>query len=126
MNTKIMVLIVSPPGDLQIGLQALLTVHLDADVLVVGEGNAALTVIERQCPAMVIIDEDLGEETAVSLLHHIKSNQPDIICITIANDEQGRQQFTNTHTDLVVIKGLSGAKLITEIKNLRFFGNSRG
>ena len=59
MNTKLVVLIVSPPGDLQIGLQALLTTHLDIDVLVVGEAASALKVIEKNNPAIVILDQDI-------------------------------------------------------------------
>ena len=118
MNAKLMVLIVSPPGDLQIGLQALLTVHLDADVLVVGAGGAALKVIERQYPAMVIVDQDLGGETAVTLLNNIKTSWPQIICIVLVNDDQHRQEFAAVGADLIVIKGLPGAQLVTEIKRV--------
>ena len=122
MNTKLLILIISPPGDLQIGLQALLTTHLDVDVLAVGEGSSAIKVIERHNPAMVILDNDLPKEAAVKIVQDIKSNWPEIICIVLVNDEQGRQSFLDMGTDLIAIKGLSGAKLIAEINRLLDLG----
>jgi DNA-binding response OmpR family regulator len=118
LNEKLVILIVSPPGDLQIGLQALLTVHLDVDVLVVGEGSSALKVIERQFPAVVILDHNLPGDVAPKIIHDIKTNWPEIICIVLVNDENGRQSFLDTGADLIAIKGLPGAKLVAEIKRL--------
>ncbi|MFC1996525.1 response regulator [Chloroflexota bacterium] len=116
MNTKLVVLIVSPPGDLQIGLQALLTVHLDFDVLVVGESSSALKVIERQYPALVILDQDIPGNTVAKLVQNIKTSWPEIICIVLVNDDQGRQKTIDAGADLIVVKGLPGSKLIGEIK----------
>jgi DNA-binding response OmpR family regulator len=106
LNNKLVVLIVSPPGDLQTGLQALLTTHLDVAVLAVGDGSSALKVIERHKPALVILD------------HHIKTSQPEIICIVLVNDDQARSKIIDAGSDLIVIKGLPGAKFIAEIKRL--------
>ncbi len=122
MNTKLGVLIASPPGDLQIGLQALLTVHLDVDVLVVCDGSSVLKVIEKQHPALVILDQDISGNTAVMLVHDIKTSWPEIICIVLVNDDRGRQKIVDIDTDLIVIKGLPGAKLVTEIKRLLDLG----
>ena len=84
---------VSPPGDLQIGLQALLKTHLDLDVLVVGEGSSALKVINHQNPAVVILDHNLPGNTGPKIIRDIKIDWPGIICIVLINDEQGRQSF---------------------------------
>jgi len=118
LNTKFAVLIVSPPGDLQIGLQALLTVHLDVDVLVVGKGSFALKVIEMYEPSLVILDQDIPGNTVAKLLHNIKSNWPEIICVVLANEEQGRQILIDVGADLIIIKGLPGLKFINEIKRV--------
>lgn len=118
MNTKLAVLIVSPPGDLQIGLQALLTTHLDVDVLVVGESSSALKVIERHKPTLVILDQDIPGKKAAKLVQDLKVNWPEIICAAMVNDEKGRQSFMGTGVDLIVIKGLPGAKLIDQVNNL--------
>ena len=118
MITKLVVLIVSPPGDLQIGLQALLTTHLDVDVLVVSQGSSALKVIERHNPGLVILDQDISGNAVALLARNIKINWPEIICIVLANDDQVRQKVIDAGTDLIVIKGLPGSKLIGEIKRL--------
>jgi DNA-binding NarL/FixJ family response regulator len=118
LNTKLMVLIVSPPGDLQIGLQALLTTHLDVDVLAVGDGSSALKVIERHNPAMVILDQDIRGSTVTTLIHHIKTIWPEIIRIVLVNDDQARPKIIDAGSDLIVIKGLPGAKLIEKIKTI--------
>ena len=118
MNTKLGVLIVCPPGDLQISLQALLTTHLDVDVLAVSEVSSALKVIKIQKPAVVILDHNLPGKTTPEIIQDIKTNWPEIICIVLVNDEQGRQLFLDTGADLIAIKGLPGAKLIDEIKRL--------
>ena len=118
MDTKLVVLIVSPPGNLQIGLQALLTTHLDVDVLVVGDGSSALKVIERNNPAMIILDQDIPGSTVTTLMHHIKTSWPEIRCLVLVKDDQSRQTLLDSGADLVVIKGLPGAKLVAEIKRL--------
>lgn len=118
MNTKLVILIVSPPGDLQIGLQALLTTHLDVDVLVVGEASSALKVINHQKTAVVILDQNLPGNIAPILVSDIKINWPEIVCAILINDENGRQLFLDSGADLIAIKGFPGAKLVAEIKRL--------
>jgi len=122
LNTKLLILIISPPGDLQIGLQALLTTHLDVDVLAVGEGSSAIKVIERYHPTVIILDNDLPKDAAVKIVQDIRSNWPEIICIVLVNDEQGRHSFLDMGADLIAIKGLPGAKLIAEINRLLDLG----
>ena len=118
LNTNIVVLIVSPPGDLQIGLQALLTTHLDVDVLVVSKAASALKIIERNNPAMIILDQDIPEGRVTTLIHKIKNSWSEIRCIVLVNDDQARQKIIDAGADLIVIKGLPGAKFIAEIKRL--------
>jgi len=118
LNTRLGVLIVSPPGDLQIGLQALLTTHLDVDVLVVSEAPSALKVIKRHKPALVILDQDIFRSKVIEFIDSIKINWPDIQCVVLANDEQIRLEMITSGADLIIIKGFPGSKLIAEIKRL--------
>ncbi len=118
LGTKPVVLIVAPPGDLQVGLQALLAIRLEVDVLVTGEGSSALQVIERHSPALVILDHDLPRNTAPTIIQRIKSSWPDVRCIVLVNDDEGRQKVLGTGADLIVIKGLPGVKLVAEIERL--------
>lgn len=113
-----MILIVAPPGDLQIGLQALLTAHLEVDVLVTSERSSALKVIETQNPDMVILDHNLPSNTTLMIINQIQSSWPDIRCIVLVNDEEGRQNIQGAGSDLIVIKGFPGANLVAEIEKL--------
>jgi DNA-binding response OmpR family regulator len=119
LNTNLVILVVSPPGDLQIGLQALLTTHLEGvDVLVVSERSSALKVIDVQKPALVILDQDIPGNITALLVQKIKTNWPGICCLVLVNDDQYRRMTIDAGADLTVIKGLPGAKLIAEIKRL--------
>jgi len=103
---------------LQIGLQALLTIRLDVDVLVTGEGASALKVIERHKPALVILDYDLTRNTASMIIQYIKSSWPDVRCIVLVNDDEGCQKVLDAGADYAVIKGVPGAKLVAIVENL--------
>lgn len=117
-NSKPLIFIVAPPGDLQIGLQALLTTRLDVDVLVTGEGSSALKVIERHNPAMIILDQDLQRNKVPVIVKRIKSSWPKIRCIVLVNDHEGRKKVLDSGADLILIKGLPGGKLVAEIERL--------
>jgi DNA-binding response OmpR family regulator len=114
-NSKPLILIVAPPGDLQISLQALLATRLEVDVLVTGEESSAMKVVERYSPTMVILDHDLPFNIAPTIMQRIKSSWPDICCIVLVNDDGGRQEVLESGVDRVLIKGLPGAKLVAEI-----------
>ena len=118
MTTKQMVLIVAPPGDLQIGLQALLTVLHDVEVLVAAEGSLALDVVERHAPWLVILDDDLPGDAVLLATNQIKVRWPEIRCLVLVNDEERRQRVQETKADLVLIKGSPPAKLIAAIQRL--------
>ena len=116
MNTRKEVLIVSPPGDLQIGLQALLITHLDVDVLVVGEAASGMMAIERHSPAVVVLDQNILGQMVPAFVQDVKACWPLIHCIVLANDDLGRQEMIAAGADQVVIKGVPGARLISDIK----------
>ena len=118
MNTKIIILIVSPPGDLQIGLQALLTTHMDADVLVTGKESSALQIIKRYKPVLVILDQDIQKENAPRIIQQIKMNWPEIRCIVLVNDDKGQDLFEDVGAETIITKGFPGSKLIDEIKKV--------
>ena len=117
MNTNRVILIVAPPSDLQIGLQALLTTHLDVDVLVTGAGSSALKVIKIHNPPIVILDDDLLKDTVSLIVQNVKSSYPSTFCIVMVNDEDESSKVADHGADLVLLKGFPAVKLIELIKN---------
>jgi DNA-binding response OmpR family regulator len=115
---KQMILIVAPPGDLQLGLQALLAVLRNVEVLVATEGPLALEVIEKHAPSLVILDDDLPGDGALLSANQIKASWPEIRCLVLVSDEERRQRVGETNADLVLIKGYPPAKLIAAIQGL--------
>jgi DNA-binding NarL/FixJ family response regulator len=118
MTTKQMILIVALPSDLQIGLQALLAVLNDVEVLVAAEGPLAQEVVEKHAPSLVILDGDLPGDSALLAANQIKARWPEVRCLVLVSDEQQRQRVGETSADLVLIKGYPPAKLITAIQGL--------
>lgn len=117
-HSKDRVLIINPPGTLQIGLQALLTSHLDFDVLVVSEVDSAINVIHSFNPALIILDQDISKKDLTSIIDRFKLTWPDIPCLLLVNDDQDRQYFAESDADLVLVKGIRGTSLIEKINVL--------
>ena len=118
MDHKKLILIINPPGDLQIGLQALLTSHLDVDVLAVSEVDSAINVIKRHVPALVILDQNISKMDLDSIIAEIKTRWAEIICLVLVNDDQSKDHFDQASADLVIVKGLLGSRLVEEIRLL--------
>ena len=112
------ILIINPPGELQISLQALLTSHLDLDVLAVSEIESALKVTESFRPTLIIIDQNISRKNPSAFLTRIKSNWPEIKYLLLVNDKQSQRELSASNANLVLVKGLRGATLIEEIKSL--------
>jgi two-component system response regulator VicR len=115
-NSKPQILILAPPGDLQISLQALLTTNMKVDVLVTSEGSSALNVIARNNPALIILDENLPFNNVPKLVRKIKTNWPKVGCLVLVNDSKEQQKIVDAGADQVVIKGVTGGKLVAKIK----------
>ena len=115
---KSTILIVSPPSDLQIGLQALLTTYLEADVYVTSEGSSALKAIARNFPDLVILDQDLPLSSGLEVTREIKNNWPDMRILVFVNNDEGKKFFSPSGVNHIIIKGLPGQELIHEIKTI--------
>ena len=117
-RNRMVILLVSPPGDLQISLQALVNAHLTTDLLVIGEADSVINIIVRHNPKLIIIDQEITRESVSDLVNEIKSKRPDILCIVLLNDDDDQQKIIDAGADLAVVKGLKGSKLIAMVKDL--------
>jgi DNA-binding NarL/FixJ family response regulator len=118
MATTKLVLVVAMPGIVQEGLQALLSIIPDVEVLVATDCASALETVERDIPSLVIVDEEGPEDSAPTVINRVKASWPDINCIALVGDEQQREQAQEAGDDLVLIKGFPAAKLIATIEEL--------
>jgi DNA-binding NarL/FixJ family response regulator len=118
MNHKKLILVVNPPGALQIGLQAILTSHLDVDVLAVSEIESAIKVIKRYKPTLVILDQNISKTELPAIVSQIKDKWPEILVLVLVNDDKSLKLFEQSDADLVLIKGMSGSKLVENITDL--------
>ena len=117
-NQKPIILIVSPPSDLQIGLQALLTTYLDVDVYVTSESSSALKALSRYLPDLVILDQDLPEISGNEIGREIKNYWPDMRMVVFVNNDEGKKIFSTLGVDQIITKGVPAQELIDEIKTL--------
>jgi len=117
-KTKPTILIISPPGDLQIGLQALLTTHLDLDVLVTCEGSSSSKALGIFLPDLVILDQDLSLNSGLEIARKIKTSWPDMKTIVFINNGEKKLEYSNLGVERIFSKGLPGPELIKNIKVL--------
>jgi DNA-binding NarL/FixJ family response regulator len=79
------VVLVSLPGMLQVVLQQTITSRADAEVVGIASGGlSAVHLIQGQQPDLVIIDSNVPETEATSLIEWIKKAKPDIRCLVLA------------------------------------------
>ena len=117
-NQKPIILIVSPPSDLQIGLQALLTTYLEVDVYVTSESSSALKALARYLPDLVILDQDLPDISGNEIAREIKNNWPEMRMVVFVNNDEGKKIFSTLGVDQIITKGVPAQELIDEIKTL--------
>ena len=119
-ESRYIILLACPPGDLQIGLQALLRTHLNADVLVVGELSSLINLMNRQEPDLVILDQDISRDAAAMVIMNIKTRWPGIPCLVLINDDQNQNIMREAGCDHACVKGLKGTELVGVIKDLLY------
>jgi DNA-binding response OmpR family regulator len=112
------ILIINPPGELQISLQALLTSHLDQDVLVVSEVESAIKVIDSFKPTLIILDQNISKKDPATVISRLKNLWPSILCLVLANPEADLESILEAGADKVLVKGLRGFHLIEHIIDL--------
>jgi DNA-binding NarL/FixJ family response regulator len=118
MESVQVVLIVAAPGDLQAGLQVLVAKLPGVEVLAVADGRAALSVLARYRPALVIVDGDLLEVRSQTLMRQIKERWPPVRYLVLLNDPKGREEALANGADAALVKGYPAARLVTVVEQL--------
>jgi DNA-binding NarL/FixJ family response regulator len=79
------VVLVSLPGMLQVVLHQIITSRSDAEIVGIASGGlSAIHLIQRQQPDLVVIDSNVPESEATSLILWIKRGNPGTRCLVLA------------------------------------------
>jgi CheY-like chemotaxis protein len=110
----VLALIVASAGTLQNGLLALMTtIPQISAVLVAEDFSSALRMITDHRPRLLLLDMDLPEDGAQTILVKIKSESLDIGSVALVDSVQQGQQAESLGAVGVLLKGFSAAKLIS-------------
>jgi DNA-binding NarL/FixJ family response regulator len=110
----VLVLIVASAGTLQTGLLALMTTIPQISAVLVAEDiSSALRMIADHRPRLVLLDMDLPEDGALTILVQINSQSPDIGSAALVDSVQQGQKAGSLGADGVLLKGFSAAQLIS-------------
>jgi DNA-binding NarL/FixJ family response regulator len=118
------VLIVARPGRIREGLRALLRSIPRLEIVgEVNEGSAAMEMVTRERPALVMLSSSLPLEEAELALRQIKAEWPQTQCIVIANNIQHQGMARAAGADDVLLKGFAAETLFTTIDEVLMHGN---
>jgi DNA-binding NarL/FixJ family response regulator len=110
----VLALIVAGASTLQTGLLALMTTIPQISAVLVAEDiSSALRMIADHRPRLVLLDMDLPEDGAQTILVQINSQSPDIGSVALVDNVQQGQKAESLGADGVLLKGFSAAKLIS-------------
>jgi len=118
-ETGCTVLIVAPPGRLRDGLQALVRAAPQVKCAVwTADSPSTLRMIAEHLPVLVLLDADLPDEEAWTVLGQIKARWPQIPCIALVHNGVQNQMANALSADAVLVKGFSAQTLARTMEDL--------
>jgi DNA-binding NarL/FixJ family response regulator len=112
-------LIITKQSSLQNGLLALLTTIPQISAVLVAEDAASgLRMLKNHQPILLLLDMELPEDDAQTILKQIEAQWPGIRCIALTDSVQQKQAAETLEVDAVLFTGFSAAKLIAVIEEL--------
>ena len=115
-TNRMSVLIVARPGRIREGLRALLrTIPRIEIVGQVGQGSAALEMVTRERPALVLLNSSLPFEETWMALKQIKAEWPQTRCIVLVDNIQEQDMAQAAGADGVLLKGFAAETLFMTI-----------
>lgn len=119
MNSDIPVLIVANAGRWQDGLQVLLRTIDGLNLIGSAESSAAaLSLIAANSPLVIVLDFNLPNDEAWTLLKHVKSDYPQARCLALIESETQKQLVQAAGADGVLLAGFNLEMLQTAIEKI--------
>ena len=104
--------LVSRPGTMQQSLRASLASYLGINVVACsGDGLTALSQVRKYQPGLLVIDSNLLEEEATSLICTVKTEQPNIRCLVFVQAAHQRNRILSNGADAVNMRQSSQQQL---------------
>jgi len=114
---RVPALIVVKPGQLREGLGALLAAIPRVQLIgQAGDRSSALRMLDEHHPALVLLETDLPGDRVTDLLKHVKTQQPQTVCIVLTGDSREQQEIEEAGADVSVPKGYPASRLLEIIK----------
>lgn len=102
-DRKVRAVIASRPGVLQESLRAILTGSGQVTVIgSAGDGLSALSMVREVQPALLVVDSNLLEDEALSLLKEVKAAWPEVRCLILVQTTGRKKRALAAGADAVV------------------------
>ena len=96
-------MIASRPGVMQESLRAMLTASGQVAVTgSAGDGLSALSRVREEQPALLVVDSNLLEDEALSLLKEVKAAWPEVLCLVLVQTTGRKNRALAAGADAVV------------------------
>jgi len=118
-------LIISKQDTLQNGLLALLTTIPQINAVLAEDATSGLKMLKDHRPSLILLDMDLPEDDAQTILKQIKSQASEVHCIALADNAQQKYLAETHKADAVLFKGFQATSLINLIEELMSEKSSR-
>ncbi len=119
MQNYIPVLIVARPGRMRDSLRALLRAIPQLEIVGQADnGSSALGMVTNYHPSLVLLDSDLPDDEAWTVLKKTKSEWPQTRCIVLANSVHQQWLAKTAGADSVLLTGFPATKFFAAIEAL--------
>jgi DNA-binding NarL/FixJ family response regulator len=115
---KTTTLLVSVPGNMQDGLQAMLRSLPHIDVVAVASGGlSAYDLLQDNIVDLMVIDTNLPQEEVLALLHRVKENYPQIRCIVLTLTYKENAVFLASGADVILNRDSSHLQFASAVQS---------
>lgn len=118
MPSRVVSLLVGPPGALRDSLRELVAAIPESVVTVVDDAKAALSILEIRGPALVLVDFDAADPAVWTLVRALVSAHPRTRHIVLVDNVDEQRQAVSAGASVVLLKGFPASSLADVIRCL--------
>jgi two-component system response regulator NreC len=116
MDRIVSVFIIAPPGRLRDGLRVVLRANENIEIAgQADDGKAALEAVTASFPVLVLLDANLPDGEAWSILEHLKRRLPEMYCCVLVHTCDQDQRARNKGADAVLQEGFSSEQFLSVV-----------